>query len=55
MAILELKAARGWSLAQAARAFLVEAETIAAWLNRADEDGRASLVQMPGPVNRFAL
>ncbi len=32
MAILELKAARGWSLAQAARAFLVEPETIAARL-----------------------
>ena len=30
MAILELKAARGWSLAQAARALLVEPETIAA-------------------------
>ena len=37
MAILELKAARGWSLAQAARAFLVEPETIAAWLKRIDE------------------
>ena len=30
MAILELKAARGWSLAQVARAFLVEPKTIAA-------------------------
>jgi len=28
MAILELKAARGWSLAQTARVFLIEAETI---------------------------
>ena len=53
MAILELKAARGWSLAQTARAFLVEPETIAAWLKRADEDGPGSLVQMPGPVNKF--
>jgi len=53
MAILELKAARGWSLAQTARAFLVEPETIAVWLKRADEDGPGSLVQMPGPVNRF--
>jgi len=30
MAILELKAARGWSLAQAARAILVGPDTIAA-------------------------
>jgi hypothetical protein len=29
MAILELKATRAWSLAQTARAFLVEPETIA--------------------------
>jgi len=29
MAILELKAARAWNLAQAARAFLVDSETIA--------------------------
>jgi hypothetical protein len=36
MAILELKAARGWSLAQATRAFLVEPQTIAAWLEGID-------------------
>ncbi len=29
MAILELKAARSWSLVQAARVFLVDAQTIA--------------------------
>ena len=53
MAILQLKAARGWSLAQAARAFLVEPETIAAWLKRIDEDGSSALVQLREPVNRF--
>jgi len=53
MAILELKAARGWSLAQAARTFLVAPETIAVWLKRVDEEGPASLVQLPGPVNKF--
>jgi hypothetical protein len=53
MAILELKAARGWSLAQAARAFLVEPETIAAWLKRIDEDGSSALVQLREPVNKF--
>jgi predicted RNA polymerase sigma factor len=38
MAILELKAIRGWSLAQTARVFLVEPDTIASWLKRVDED-----------------
>jgi putative transposase len=50
LAILELKAARAWNLAQAARAFLVEPETIAMWLTRADDD---LLVRTPQPVNRF--
>ena len=53
MAILELKAARGWSLAQTARTFLVEPETIAAWGKRVDEDGSSALVQLRQPVNRF--
>ena len=39
LAILELRAARGWSLAQTARAFLVTAETIASWTRRVDEEG----------------
>ena len=53
MAILELKAARGWSLAQTARAFLVEPDTMAAWLKRVDEDGASALVQLRQPVNRL--
>ena len=53
MAILELKAARGWSLAQTARVFLVEDETIASWLKRIDEDGPSVLVQLREPVNKF--
>ena len=53
MAILELKAARGWSLTQAARAFLVEPDTIAAWLKRIDEAGSSALVQLREPVNKF--
>jgi hypothetical protein len=53
MAILELKAAHGWSLAQTAKAFLVTAETIASWMKRLDEDGPDALVQMPVPVNKF--
>ena len=53
MAILELKAARGWSLEQTARAFLVTAATIASWLSRLDEEGSDALVQTREPVNKF--
>ena len=53
MAILELKAARAWSLAQTAKAFLVEPATIASWLKRIDEAGDSALVQLREPVNKF--
>lgn len=50
--ILELKAARGWSKAQAAKRFLRRA-TIAGWSKRLDEEGEDALVQTPEPINRF--
>ena len=53
MAILELKAARNWSLAQTAKAFLVTSATISSWLRRLDEEGPDALVQLQQPVNRF--
>ena len=53
MAILELRAARGWTLAQTARAFLVTPLTIAHWLRRLDEQGSHALVQLTEPVNKF--
>jgi transcriptional regulator with XRE-family HTH domain len=53
MAILELRAARGWSLAQTARAFLVTPLTIAQWLRRLDEQGPNALLRLPEPVNKF--
>jgi len=53
LAILELRAARGWSLTQTARAFLLCPLTIAHWLRRLDEEGPHALVQMPEPVNKF--
>ena len=53
MSILELKAARNWSLAQTARAFLVTSATISSWMHRLDEDGPNALVQLQQPVNRF--
>jgi hypothetical protein len=53
MAILELKAAQGWSLAQTAKVFLIEPDTVASWSKRLDESGPSALVQTPEPVNKF--
>ena len=53
MAILELRAARGWSLKQTADTFLVTSTTIGAWLKRIDEQGPDALVQLHEPVNKF--
>ena len=53
LAILELKAARGWSLEQTAKEFLVTAATVASWMKRLDEEGPDALVQLPVPVNKF--
>ena len=41
MAILQLKAARAWSLEQTARVFQLTAATVASWLKRIDEQGPA--------------
>ncbi len=53
MAILELKAARGWSQAETARRFLVKPTTVASWLKRIDESSQSPLVQIREPVNKF--
>jgi transposase InsO family protein len=53
LAILELRAARGWSQDQTADHMLVTPATIASWMSRLDEEGPAALVQMREPVNRF--
>ena len=53
MAIVELRAARGWSLENTARVFFVTAATVASWIKRIDEQGRDALLQLPEPVNRF--
>ncbi|MDA1052747.1 MAG: DDE-type integrase/transposase/recombinase [Planctomycetota bacterium] len=52
MAILELKAGRGWSLRQTADKFLVTSATIASWLQRVSEHDD-TLVQLREPVNKF--
>src|SRR5262245_40122453 len=53
LAILELRAARCWSLAQTARVFQVTAATIASWCQRLDEHGPATLLRTTVPVNKF--
>ena len=53
LAILELRAARAWSLAQTASRLLVTPATVAAWMGRLDEGGPDALVQIAQPVNRF--
>lgn len=53
LAILELRAARGWTTAETARRFLITAATIASWSVRLDEDGEDALVRTLVPVNRL--
>ena len=53
MAILELRAARGWSLQETADAFQLTAPTIASWMQRVDEGGADALVQIRVLVNNF--
>jgi transposase-like protein len=53
MAILELKAARDWSLEQTAKAFLITAATVASWMRRLNEEEADALVQLPVPVNKL--
>jgi putative transposase len=53
MAILELRAARGWNQVQTAKAMQVTPATVASWTRRIDERGPAALVQLPEPVNKF--
>jgi transposase len=50
MAILQLRAMRGWNKAETARHFFVTDDTIRSWLRRVDDD---SLVHTQTPVNRF--
>ena len=53
MAILELRAARGWSKVQTAERMMVRTATIETWIKRIDEDGENGLVKINSPVNRL--
>ena len=52
MAILELRAARGWSLSRTAREFDVSPNTIRAWIKRVDK-GSPNTLQLHEPVNKY--
>ncbi len=53
MRILQLRAARGWTLEKTARVFLVDLQTLLIWMRRLDEQGERALVQTLEPVNRY--
>ncbi len=53
MAILELRAARGWTAAQTAQRFQITETTITNWMRRLDEEGPHALVRTRDPVNKF--
>jgi DNA-binding transcriptional regulator YiaG len=46
LAILELRAASGWSQAETARHLLVTPLTVASWTQRLDDEGPDALVQV---------
>jgi len=48
LAILELRTARAWSMAQTARRMLVTTATVASWMGRLDEEG-------PGRSSRLVI
>jgi len=53
MAILELRAARGWSQKQTADIFFLIPATVASWMQRVNEQGPEALPQLREPVNKF--
>ncbi len=52
LSILQLRAARGWNMAQTADRFLLSPTTISSWMGRLDEDGESALLQTREPVKR---
>ena len=53
MRILQLRAARGWTLDKTARVFLVDEQTLFEWMSRLDEPAKRPLIQTLEPVNRY--
>ena len=50
MAILELRAARGWSKSQTAGRLSLRSATIAGWMKRIDEDGKDAAAPKTPPM-----
>jgi predicted RNA polymerase sigma factor len=48
MAILELRAARGWSIKQTADTFLITQATVSSWMRRINEKGPDALANRSG-------
>jgi putative transposase len=53
MAILELRAQRGWTQIQTAGCFHLHPDTVGKWTATVDEKGADALTQIPVPVNKF--
>ncbi len=53
MAILEIRAARGWSTGESAQRFHVSEATIASWLRKSDDLDSERLLKLREPVNKF--
>jgi len=53
MAILELRAARGWTVDQTAAAFHVTPLTIREWMDRLETEGTEKFLDFGTPVNKF--
>jgi putative transposase len=53
LAILAVRASRGWSASRTARVFLVTPPTIASWMQRRDDEGERALVRPKVPINRL--
>ncbi len=53
LAMLAVRAARGWSLQPTADLFLLAPATVGLWAQRMDEQGPPALWQLRPPVNRF--
>ena len=53
MRILQLRAARGWTVEKTASVFLVDELTLRHWMRRVDEGGERAIVQTVEPVNRY--
>jgi putative transposase len=53
LAILTLRAARMWTIARTAKAFLVAELTISNWMRRLEESGEDALVQTSIPVTKY--